>query len=76
MNERKQLIEYSIQSIVEMIAKDQHLEYDDAMNCFYESQVFDKLQDQETGLYLESPAYVYDLYKDEINFGKITQVEI
>ena len=51
-------------------------EYDDAMNCFYESQVFDKLQDQETGLYLESPAYVYDLYKDEINFGKITQVEI
>ena len=52
MNEKKQLIEYVIQDIVEMISKDQHIEYDDAMNLFYESEVFDKLQDVETGLYL------------------------
>ena len=38
--------------------------------------VFEKLQDEETGLYLESPEYVYDLFKDELNFGHIVQAEI
>ena len=76
MNEKKQLIEYVIQDIVEMISKDQHIEYDDAMNLFYESEVFDKLQDVETGLYRESSAYIYDLYKDELNFGHMVQTEI
>lgn len=28
------------------------------------------------GLYLESPEYVYDLFKDEMNFGHIIQAEI
>ena len=46
------------------------------MNFFYESEVFDKLQDVETGLYRESSAYIYDLYKDELNFGHIVQAEI
>lgn len=31
---------------------------------------------QETGLYRESPAYVYDLFRDEMNFGHIVQAEI
>ena len=76
MNEKKQLIEYVIQDIVEMLSNDQHIEYDDAMNLFYESEVFDKLQDVETGLYRESSAYIYDLYKDELNFGRMVQAEI
>lgn len=46
------------------------------MNKFYNSKVFEKLQDKETGLYLESPEYVYDLFKDEMNFGYIVQAEI
>ena len=43
---------------------------------FYNSEVFEKLQDEETGLYKESSAYVYDLFKDEMNFGHIIQAEI
>ena len=42
----------------------------------YNSEVFEKLQDEETGLYKESSAYVYDLFKDEMNFGHIIQAEI
>lgn len=75
-NEKKQLIEYVIQDIVEMIAKDQHIEFEDAMDYFYESEVFDKLQDVESGLYRESSAYIYDLYIDELNFGHMVQAEI
>lgn len=73
---QNQLIEYMIQDIVDMFATDQNMEYDEAMNKFYNSKVFEKLQDIETGLYLESPEYVYDLFKDEMNFGRIIQAEI
>jgi len=76
MGRREQLIEYIVQDIVDMFASDQNIEYDEAMNKFYNSEVFEKLQDQETGLYMESSEYVYDLFKDEINFGHIVQAEI
>lgn len=76
MSKQDQLIEYIVQDIVDMLALDQNIEYDEAMNKFYNSEVFEKLQDKETGLYLESSEYVYDLFKDEMNFGHIIQAEI
>ena len=76
MGKREQIIEFLIQDIVDMIAEDQNIEYDEAMNKFYYSEIFEKLQEQETGLYLESPEYIYDLFKDEMNFGYIIRAEI
>ena len=76
MSKQDQLIEYIVQDIVDMLAIDQNIEYDEAMNKFYNSKVFEKLQDKETGLYLESAEYIYDLFKDEMNFGHIIQAEI
>ena len=76
MSIQEQLIEYVIQDVIEMIVINQKLEYDEAMNKFYNSEVFEKLIDKDTGLYLESPEYVYDLFKDEMNFGHIIQAEI
>ena len=76
MGKQEQLIEYIVQDIVDMLSSDQNIEYDEAMNKFYNSKVFEKLQDKETGLYMESSEYVYDLFKDEINFGRIVQAEI
>lgn len=67
MGKQEQLIEYIIQDIVDMVSSDQNIEYDEAMNRFYNSEVFEKLQDKETGLYMESSEYVYDLFKDEMN---------
>ena len=76
MGKQEQLIEYIVQDIVDMFSSDQNIEYDEAMNRFYNSKVFEKLQDKETGLYVESSEYVYDLFKDEMNFGRIVQAEI
>lgn len=63
-------------TIIDMVSTDWSIEYDEAKNKFYNSEVFEKLIDEETGLYLESPDYVYDLFKDEMNFGHIIQAEI
>ena len=76
MGKQEQLVEYIVQDIVDMFSSDQNIEYDEAMNRFYNSKVFEKLQDKETGLYMESSEYVYDLFKDEMNFGRIVQAEI
>lgn len=76
MTKKEQLIEYSIQDIIEYIVTDQHIEYDEAMRIFYKSQTFDKLTDTETGLYLESSAYVYGIFQDERNFGNLIQAEV
>lgn len=76
MGKAEQLIEYNVQDIVEYIMQDSNMELEDAMNQFYSSATFDKLQDVSTGLYVESPAYVYEIYKDEIKNGKLIQKEV
>lgn len=70
------LIEYNIQEIIDYISNDKGIDYDEAMHQFYSSKVFEKLNDIDTGLYLESPAYIYDLFKSETDLGEITQNEI
>ena len=66
MCKKDELLEYVIQDIIDMVSTDWSIEYDEAKNKFYNSEVFEKLIDEETGLYLESPDYVYDLFKDEM----------
>ena len=76
MAKEKQMMEYMIQDLVEIITEDQQVEYDNAMSILYNSLIFDKIMDAETGLYRESPAYVYGLFQDEMNFGRIVQAEV
>lgn len=76
MTKQEHLMEYNIQEIIEYIVEDLQVEYDKAMQIFYNSETFDKLVDIDTGLYFESSAYVYGLFQDERNFGKLIQAEI
>lgn len=63
-------MEYITQDVIEFIVQDFSVEYDEAMRLFYHSAVFEKLRDPETSLYLESPAYVYNLFQDEMILEK------
>ena len=67
----QQMVEYMIQNLVEMICENQGVEYDLAMRTLYDSEIYDKITDVETGLYRERPAYVYGLLKDDIDRGQI-----
>lgn len=59
-------MECIVQDIVAFIMEDTGAALEDAMHCFYNSQIFVKLHDAETGLYLEGSAFVYELYKEEM----------
>ncbi len=76
MNTQEQLIEMVTQDILKFISVDKNLGWKDAMQMFYHSATFDKLNDIDTGLYRESSAYVYDLFLNEVKNGKILQEEI
>ena len=56
--------------------EDFNLNVKEAMKNFYNSEVFNRLEDCETGLYRESGAYVYELYKTEMQHGRLLQTEI
>jgi len=69
-------MEYVIRDIVEYLATDNNMDVKEAMSRFYNSEVFSKLDGIDTGLYIYSSSYVYDLFHDEIQYGKIVQNEI
>ena len=62
--------------VVLAIVEDTGISVEEAMKIFYNSEVFDRLCDAETGLYRESGGYVYDLYKTEKEHGRLVQMEI
>ncbi|MBQ3427751.1 MAG: hypothetical protein IJH37_11520 [Clostridia bacterium] len=70
------LMELAIQDIIKYIMNDHNVDWTEAMRRFYVSDTMEKLSDADTGLYRESSAYVYDLYKNEAHNGRIIQNEI
>ena len=72
----KALIEGVTQDIIAYIVEDEGISIEQAMSILYNSEVFSKLSDCETGLYRESSAYVAGLLKDELTNGRLVQSEV
>lgn len=65
------LVEYITAKVVEWIIRDQHIGLQEALLLFHNSETFDKLSEQSTGMYIESPAYVYEIFRHEIERGTL-----
>ena len=59
-----------IDDIAKYLIEDMNISILEALDIVYNSQVFDKLMDIETGLYFQSPAYCYEYLKHELKYGK------
>ncbi len=55
------------QELVKYLMEDNDISKEEAMDIVYNSKTFELLCDLETHLYFESPAYVYEILKEEIN---------
>lgn len=72
MNPKVQyLIEGISKDIVLYLMEDEGIDINSALVLFHNSTTFEKLSLEETGLYVESSAYVYELLKSELKFGKL-----
>ena len=58
------MIDLVTADVIDAIMDDNAVSAQEAMQAFYNSEVFDRLCDTETGLYRESGGYVYHLYKN------------
>ena len=66
---------FLIDSLVEQLAlwamKDYSLSMTEALQLVFNSQLYDKVVDLDTGLYYQSAAYNYGLLKHELVYGKL-----
>jgi 3-hydroxyacyl-CoA dehydrogenase len=70
------MVDLVASDVVTAIIEDTGVSVQEAMKAFYNSEVFERLTDAETGFYTQSGGYVYDLYKIEKEHGRLVQIEI
>lgn len=63
-DKKRLMMEFVTADVVSAIIEDNAVSVQEAMSVFYNSEVFDRLCDPETGLYRESSGYVYAMYKN------------
>ena len=65
------LVEGITKDIVAYLMQDNGYKLPTALKEFYNSETFAKLSDEATGLYIESSAYVYEILKEELKYGRL-----
>lgn len=69
-NEIKFLIDTLTKNLVLMVIKDFGISVKEALDAVYNSQLYDKILDLDTGLYYQSAGYNYQLLHKELVEGK------
>jgi len=67
---QKFIIDCIVEDLATMLMKDKGLDIPEALKIVYNSSLFDKLYDTETGLYIQSSSYNYNILKKELDEGK------
>ncbi len=65
------LVEYITTKVVEYIITDEKIGLKEALLLFHNSETFEKLCNRKTDMYIESPAYVYETFKAELQRGTL-----
>lgn len=65
-NEIEFIINCDVEKIVSLLQEDYGMTILDAFDTIYNSRIYKKLIDTETGLYIQSPLYIYEYLKEEI----------
>lgn len=59
------LIDHALSELVRYVVEDDHCSVEQAMDKVYSSSIMPLLQDEEGELYVQSPSYIYELYKNK-----------
>lgn len=67
----KYLVDRAVDEMTRFLIQDYKLGIDQAIDFIYNSDTYQKLTNPQTGLYVQSPAYIYQLLKNEYKTGKL-----
>lgn len=65
-NQIQFIINNDVEQIVAYLQEDYQLSVLEAFDKVYNSRIYEKLSNIKTGLYLQSPDYIYDYLKEEL----------
>ncbi len=65
--QRDFLVSHIVDRLTEYLILDNSIDIAEALKIIYQSKVYQQLQDEDGGLYSQSPSYVYELLKKELN---------
>lgn len=60
------VINCDVEKVASYLQADHHLSVVEALDKIYNSQIYQKLLNTKTGLYLRSPGYIYSYLTEEI----------
>jgi hypothetical protein len=69
------MIETLTRELIARLMEDRQLSMREAMDIVYQSKTYTALSNLETGLYFQSPAYVYDFLEQELETKKQEYIE-
>ena len=62
------LVSHIVDRLTEYLILDRDIELVDALKIVYQSKTYQLLKDEVGDLYSQSPSYIYELLKEEIDF--------
>lgn len=65
--QRDFLVNRIVDRLTEYLVIDNNMELADALKVVYQSRIYQQLQDEDGGLYAQSPSYIYELLLKELN---------
>ena len=66
MSEMDYMNECTARDVITMLVEKRNMSIADAMDAFYNSKTFENLSNKETGLYFQSPVYIYSVLEKEL----------
>lgn len=71
MKDFEYMKEALVTEVVMMLIEKRNMDMKSALECFYNSDTYEKLSNPESGLFFQSPGYIYSYLQTEITTGKI-----
>ncbi|WP_308395135.1 hypothetical protein [Prevotella sp.] len=64
------LVDTAVDEMTKYLIEDYNISIGDALDVIYNSETFQKMGDADTGLYTQSPLYIYELLNREYQTGR------
>ncbi|MBQ8806692.1 MAG: hypothetical protein IJZ68_09645 [Bacteroidaceae bacterium] len=69
MNDIEYMVEHIAAELTILLMENRNLSFQEAIDTIYTSDTYMKLRDKNTGLYYQSPKYVYSFLEHELLTG-------
>ncbi len=68
MSDFQYMVECTTRDVIRLLMERNDMQMEDALDKVYNSRTYENLQNEKSGLYIQSPEYVYEELMHEVHF--------